>query len=310
VARTVAAPTPQPALSRAMPWVLLSVLPLIGGAGSFLAAQIAAKSFSPLVVTWLRMATALPVLGVWAFWHRRQFLLGARAWAGLVGLGLLGAVLYNLTLVEGVKLAPISDAGLLTPIEAPVQVVLSWLIVREIPSLRERYGLIVSSAGLFLIIGVAAVGHFSALRLAGDGLLMASMVAWPLYVVLGRRTALDGVPPLVAITIVVMTGFVALAPFALPTLIHGGFRAPSSVWAAVLYLGIIVSVVNWSLQYWAVGQVGAHASAPFANLVPVWTLAVDSPLTGEWPSPWQVVGTALVVAGILWGRVASRWGRE
>lgn len=306
MARALPAPEPNPARLRALPWVVLTVLPLVGGAGVFLFAQVAAQSFSPLVVTWLRMAIALPFLGTWALGHRHLFALSRRTWIGLVGLGLVGAVFYNLTLVAGLKLAPVTDGGLLTPIEAPIQVALSWLILSESPTRRERYGLLVSSAGLFLIIGVSVVGQFSGARLAGDALLMASMAAWPLYTVLGRITALDGVPPLVAITIVVMTGFVSLAPFSIPNLLERGLAAPESAWVGVLYLGLMGSILNWSLLYWAVSRVGAHRSAPFANLVPVWTLLVDSPLSGEWPSPWQVLGTAVVVGGILWGRTSGR----
>jgi drug/metabolite transporter (DMT)-like permease len=306
MAHTLPTPEPNSARLKALPWIVLTILPLVGGAGVFLFAQVAAKSFSPLVVTWLRMAIALPFLGAWALGHRHLFALSRRTWVGLVGLGLVGAVFYNLSLVAGLQLAPVTDGGLLTPIEAPTQVALSWLILREKPTRRERYGLLLSSAGLFLIVGVAVVGHFSMARLAGDALLVASTVAWPLYTVLGRRTALEGVPPLVAITIVVMTGFVTLAPFSIPSLLARGLAAPESAWLGVLYLGLMGSVLNWSLAYWAVSRVGAHRSAPFANLVPVWTLLVDSPLTGEWPSPWQVLGTAVVVGGIWWGRTTRR----
>jgi drug/metabolite transporter (DMT)-like permease len=137
------------------------------------------------------------------------------------------------------------------------------------------------------------------------------MAAWPLYTVLGRRAAMRNIPPLVAVTVVVYTGMLALLPVAIghaAELLH----VPLRVWAAIAYLAIVGTVVNWAAYYWAVGQVGPKAAAPFANLVPVWTLAITGPFRHEWPTPWQIVGAAAVVGGIAWGRapIKGEQGRK
>lgn len=286
-------------------WVVLTALPLLGGTGVFLAGQLAVQTISPAMITWLRFAGAAPFLGLWAMANRHRFRLLPREWALLAGLGLIGTVLYNLTLLAGLRMAPVTDAGLLTPVEAPIQVVLSWLLLSERPSGNERWGLLLSTAGLLLLLDAPGGGPFSLRRLGGDLLLLASMTAWPLYAVLGRRAALRNIPPLVAVTVVVYTGVLGLLPVAFRharELLH----LPIRLWAAVAYLALIGTVLSWAAYYWAVGQVGPNAAAPFANLVPVWTVAVAGPFLHRWPTLWQLVGAAAVVGGIAWGRSPAR----
>lgn len=286
--------------------MLLASLPLLGGAGVFIVGGAAVALISPVLVAWLRFTGAAVVLVLLHVLGGARWSLRRRDLPAVVGMALMGTVAYNLTLLYGLRLAPATDAGLLTLAEAPIQMLLARALLGERLQPRAWRGLVLSSVGLVMVIGLAG-GTASPARLAGDLLLLGSAACWPLYAVLGRRAAAT-VPPFTAVTASAVVGAVALAPWVAAT---GGFAqlgaVPGPAWLAVAYLALPGTVGNWSAYYWAVSRVGAAAAAPFANLVPVWTLAVAVPLLHEVPSPGQVAGALLTVGGV-WltrGRQAS-----
>jgi drug/metabolite transporter (DMT)-like permease len=72
----------------------------------------------------------------------------------------------------------------------------------------------------------------------------------------------------------------------------------------VAYAGLFALVIAYLLFYRGVQVLGATRTALYSNLQPVIALTVAWLLLGERPTAWQLVGTALVLAGLLLSRLA------
>ena len=86
--------------------------------------------------------------------------------------------------------------------------------------------------------------------------------------------------------------------------------APPELWAAILYLALLGSVVALLAWSRSVRDLGAARAGQFTYLVPLWSLLLAALVLGERPAPLQLVGAALVLAGIwLTNRAARPAGR-
>src|SRR5438067_1992299 len=84
----------------------------------------------------------------------------------------------------------------------------------------------------------------------------------------------------------------------------------AGIWLDVAYLGVVVTAVSFPLFYWVVRRVGAGPAALTTYLVPVLTLVLAAVVLGERPAPLQLVGAAVILAGVQLAtsgaRVATR----
>jgi drug/metabolite transporter (DMT)-like permease len=74
---------------------------------------------------------------------------------------------------------------------------------------------------------------------------------------------------------------------------------------AVLYLGVVVTVLAYGLFNFGVSRLPASQASGFVNLIPVFTLIFAVLLLDERLNPMQMVGAGLVFAGV----VISQWRR-
>jgi drug/metabolite transporter (DMT)-like permease len=76
-------------------------------------------------------------------------------------------------------------------------------------------------------------------------------------------------------------------------------------WVAILYSGIGSMGIAYLFWYRGVRLLGATRTAMFSNLQPIVAVAVAWPLLGERPTPWQGVGAAAVLGGLILTRTPS-----
>jgi drug/metabolite transporter (DMT)-like permease len=189
------------------------------------------------------------------------------------------------------------DASLLALVlyTYPVLVcVVAVALGRERASARRVGALVVSSAGVALVLAGAASGSFDAL---GAAMGFAAALAYTTYIMVGDR-AVAGVP-LLALTALVCTG--AAATFLAAALVRGGpelsFGAAGLGWIAAIAL---VSTVGALLAFFAgLARVGPSAAAILSIFEPVVTVALAAAVFGESLSAVQLAGAALVLAAVV-----------
>ncbi len=157
---------------------LLLLMVLIWGT-NFSLVKVALRDFPEIAFNAMRMLTsAIVFVAVIASARERPSF--ARAdWLRLVFLGIVGTFLYQFMFVGGLKRTSAGNASLIVGASPIVIALLSSLAGHERVAPRKWFGVALGFAGLYFVVGHRA--DWSAASLAGDGLMIASMVCWATY---------------------------------------------------------------------------------------------------------------------------------
>lgn len=218
-----------------------------------------------------------------------------RAWWGrMVVLGTLNAGLFfGLLFVAAIRL-PGGVAAIFQALGPLIVILLGWALLGQRPTPLKSAGVVLGAVGVSLVvlkadarldgIGVlAALGSTLSLGLGGilinrwqrPPIAMAAFTGWQLLIA--------GVE----------LGIVTLAVHDLPDTLSG-----ANVIGFAL-LAVLLTAVPFLLWFKAVAHLGAVVVAPFFLLVPITAFTLDALVKGIVPTVMQVVGVAIVVAGLL-----------
>lgn len=157
-------------------------------------------------------------------------------------------------------------------------------------------------------MGMAVIGlhQGSEMTLSGFFLTIAAAACWGVGNVLMRRATM-GVPVYSMLSLVVWTGFLAILPLGLISLLFEGydmwltaFRTPT--WASLASLAYIsygATLIGYGLWGKLMSRYPAGTIAPLALLIPLVGISSSSLFLGEGFSLWQVIGTVLVMGGLV-----------
>lgn len=227
-------------------------------------------------------------------WHRDA----RRAYAS----GALGTYAAMLLIYWAAQYVPSGLISVLFGLSPIVTALLARPLLNERPlGFPQLSGMLVALAGLVLIFGASlAFGPHMAYGLAA---LLVSVVLQSLSLVLIKRHA-GGLPSLS-----VTTGALSIATplFLLTWLLfdpHAPSQLPERALLSIVYLGIIGSVVGFTLFFYVLKHVSAHGSALITLVTPVLALLLGAAINHETVGLRIWAGTALVLGGLalhLWG---------
>lgn len=277
--------------------ILLLVASIWGSA--FVAQRLAAAQVGVFLFNGLRFILAALVLlpmAVRSKRPRRQWVMRDRWLVGLLGLLLAsGAALQQ----WGLRYTTAGNAGFVTGLYVviiPFVLAIGW---RETPRTVIWLASVLAAAGLFLL---STSGSF--LINPGDLLELAGAFMWAFHVILlGRLVQRLDVLPL-SVVQYLLCGAVSLL---LAIFMQGQLRIGTlDGWMAVVYTGVFSVGLGYTLQ--AVGQ--RHAppadAAIILSMESVFAALFGWWILGEGLSGAQLLGCALMFAGILLAQVGSR----
>ena len=282
----------------------LLFLALIWGA-SIPVTKLGLQDFPPLTLTALRYLAAAPCFLAFVLMRRRPPL---RALLGMLGLGIVGIGVGQTLQALGVQRTSASVATVITAIIPILVVLLAALRLGQ--ALRWRHALGLAAA--FLGIALVAIGDprniLAALArgsLEGDALMLLSALAISGY----YGFSMELVSRYSATTVASWTslaGAAALAPFMLWELRTEPATLRIEGICAVLYLGLLVTVLGVWIWLRALTRVPARVAASLQYLQPLVGVALSAAIFGESLDFWFGLGTTLVLAGIAIGTISSR----
>ena len=277
-------------------WALLLVTAVWGT--TFPAMKLLSAQLDAVQIIWLRFSIALLVLGpLW--WGMRR---PERRWGALLGLLLFIAFWLQ---IEGLGRTSSNRNAFVTGLNVLVVPLLAMLV------LGRRYGWRLWAACALALVGMVVMFHTDAPWNLGDTLTLASTLFYAIYILVleesARRTQAQ---PLRATRMAAAQAAVmCAAPLALLLARPGGMEwthklsalgTPAwTAWTALLYLGLLASVVVVALQAWGQQRVDAMRSAIVFGLEPVFAALTAWALLGERMGPTAIAGAALVVAALV-----------
>jgi len=258
----------------------------------------AAHPVSPVTMLFLRMVLSLPFFLVIGWWLRnRQPRLTARDWAAIAGLGFLGYYAASFLDFVGLQWVGAGVGRLILYLFPTLVLLLSFLFLNKKPTWREIAALVLSYAGIALVLSnQLAVG--SRLFALGAGLMFASALCYAAYLVAGSHV----VKRVGSMRFTAYSTAIATVPAVLQFVIMespGALELPAAVWGYAIVLATVVTVLPIFLQAEALNRIGANHFALIGAVGPV-SVAVTSALGLDEPFTWvQALGGALVIFGVL-----------
>jgi drug/metabolite transporter (DMT)-like permease len=276
---------------------LLALMTLIWGV-NYIVIKAAFAVFSPLsfnAVRFLLAAVAVAAFA-WASGARRPT---ARQLVRLSLVGVLGNTLYQLCYIEGMARTRAGNAALIMAAVPVLTAVCSHLLGHERLRVRDVLGLLLSTAGItVLVLGSgASVGLAGPLR--GDLLMLLAVIFWTAYTILAKPLV-DSVGPTVTTAWTMCLGAIPLLAICAPAALAQRWSAVTpAAWLGAVFSSLGSLVVAYLIWYRGVARLGSTRTAFYSNFSPVVTLAAAWPVLGEVPTVWQLLG-----AGGIFGSLA------
>ena len=256
----------------------------------------------PVALLTLRMLYAAPFFVAMAWWSGRApgaRPIGASDMRRLVGLGFIGYYVSSLLDFMGLQYITASLERLVLFLYPTIVVVLAAIFLAKPVTRRAVAALVLSYAGIALAVwhDVRITGDAPAIAL-GSALVFASAVGYAIYLVgAGGIIARLGSSRFIAFAMLVSTLFIVL---------HFALTRPASALAVPLpvqLLAIAMAVLCTVLPTWMIAEsirlIGASTASLVGSLGPIFTIGLGALMLGEPINLLQLVGAALVLAGVM-----------
>jgi drug/metabolite transporter (DMT)-like permease len=279
----------------------LLVLSNLLWSGNWVIGRAVRDAFDPITLNfwrWLVAALVMAPLGLAEALQARTVI--RRHVRLLALLALLGVVGFQTLVYHGLHSTTAINAVLINAAGPLFMVACSWILEREHASLRQIAGMVISFAGVVIIVCQGEMQRLAQLELhPGDLWILVAMPMWGLYSVLLKRlpTELRGTG--LAFTIAAI-GVAMLLPLYAVDAIGASLRWPSAAEvAAVLYIAVAASVAAFLAWNRGVAVVGANAAGFTLPLLPAFGTVLAMIFLGEALRGFHAVGFATIVAGVV-----------
>ncbi|MDD5296687.1 MAG: DMT family transporter [Rhodocyclaceae bacterium] len=222
------------------------------------------------------------------------------AWKETVFLGVFGVGTYNMFSYIAVQYTTATSATLLNSFIPMVTMALAFLFLGKRLSRPEGLGVLVSMAGVLVLLGQGSLEALLVLRVnTGDLWMLAAVLVWSVYTV-GLQWRPKGAHPMTLLAAFILVGLAVMAPAYAWEMAAGRHIAlhPASV-AGILYAGVFAAFLGFVCFNAGVAQVGASRASLFIHLQPVFAAILSALILNEVPSWYHYVGVVCVFGGIL-----------
>lgn len=282
----------------------LILLTLIIGL-SFIFVIIGLRHASPMDLLAHRFtAAAISILILWVFGLIKMPRFNFKKAKSLLLLSLFYPLLFFALQTFGLEYSTASEAGIIFSTTPIITLIAASLFLKERTTILQKIGIVFSIVGILYIIYFSG-GAGGSTTLKGILLLLLSVFALVTYYVLGK--VISAAFSAMEITVwMTMLAFFIFNGFSIANHLHNQTLnqlfdplVNSEFLWAVLYLGVLSSMLTAFLTNYALSQVPASQIGVFNNLSPLVSIAGGILILGETLFIYQIIGGVLVLAGVI-----------
>ena len=261
------------------------------------AAKLATETLPPLFVGAMRFGLAAACLIPFV---RPPF----PNWKSLLIIMVVGGPIhYGLIYLAFWLAQDVSPVAVATQLWVPFTALFAFLLLRERISRFALIGMGVAFAGVaWMTLDAHAIADWKAILVGAAG-----SAAWAITTVIARRTT--SIPPLKMQGLLALTALPSLA-FASALFERGHIEAVQAatplVWVAVVWAGLVSSVLATTLVFWLVQKREAGRVTPYLLATPVVSILIGWLWMGDVLTPQILTGAALSIAGVAVVALAER----
>lgn len=279
---------------------LLLVLSALFWSGNFVISRGMHAEIPPITLAFWRWVAALAILSLFAvrhLWRDRE--MARRHFRYITLQGLVGVAGFNTFVYLAMQTTTAINAVLVNSCIPVLIVVCSWVFYREMLTVRQGLGVLVSLTGVMLIVSRGEVDSLLAVDFnRGDLLVLVAALLWAIYSTNLKRYP-QGLHPLAYQSGIVIVGVVILFPFYLLELASGKTMALTAATVSTIgYVALFASVLAYLCWNRAVRDVGANKAGPFIHLMPVFATILAVLFLGETLEGYHLQGIGLIFVGI------------
>ncbi|MBM9605586.1 DMT family transporter [Desulfopila inferna] len=283
-----------------MPYLLL-VLTALFWSGNFIIGRGMHAEIPPLALSFWRWSFALLILsffGVAHLWRQRR--LARQHLRFIVIQGILGVTGFNSLIYLAMQTTTAINAVLVNSCIPVLIAVCSWIMYKEVMSVRQVLGVLTSLCGVSLILARGDMMFLLSLDFnRGDVLVLVAALFWALYSANLKRYPAE-LHPFSYLSGIVIVGLIFLLPLYIIEISLGkAMHLSGSSLAAILYVALFASVLAFIFWNRAVRMVGANKAGPFIYLMPVFSTILAIIFLGEKVYLYHIFGVSLISAGIV-----------
>ena len=215
--------------------------------------------------------------------------------AALCGIAFVAsAIQYSLTFT-GLKGLDASVAALIVQLEVPFLTLLGALALNEHTGLRKWAGIALAFFGVWQITGEPRISQAwgSVLLVVGGAFTCAIG-----QVMIRRLKDIDGLTVTAWIAVMAAPQLLVMSLIFEEGHAEAIARANWVVWAAVLYLGLVMTALGYGMWYTLIRRNPVSQVAPFLLLLPVFAIIGGILFLGESLSFQILLGGAIVIGGV------------
>ncbi|OEU56984.1 MAG: multidrug transporter [Desulfobulbaceae bacterium S3730MH12] len=280
---------------------LLLLLSALFWSGNFVLSRGMHADIPPLSLSFWRWTVALLILLCFSMrhlWGQKQIV---RKHIRFIAVqGLLGVAGFNSLIYIAVQTTTAINAVLVNSCIPVLIAVFSWILYKEMMTLRQCLGVLVSLCGVLLIIARGELAHLMAMSFnRGDLLVLIAAAIWALYSANLRKYPKE-LHPLAYLSGIIISGLLVIFPFYLMEMSSGkSMIITASSVVTVLYVAIFASLLAFIFWNRAVRSVGANKAGPFIHLMPVFSTLLAVIFLDETIHAYHIKGILLIFFGIL-----------
>lgn len=251
--------------------VLSAILVAVIWGLGLVVAKAAMTHFSPILLMALRFTLTAACL-IW-FYRPPRNLYTKLFWIALVS----AAIQYSLTFT-GVQGIDASTSVLLIQLEVPFGLLLAWVLLGDKLSVKQIVGMVVAFGGAMLIVGEPKLSN----DLRYVFMVIGGAFTWAVGQIMIKKLGKVGGFTLVSSVAIFATPQLYIASFLLESDQLAQIKsAPLEAWAAVVYLGLVMTALAYALWYRLLGLYSINQAMPFMLLLPVTSVAGGIVFLGE-----------------------------
>lgn len=257
----------------------------------------------PLSFNGLRFVFAAAFIWIVVFWRRQTFSIPRKDWLPLLGMGLLGNLVYQGLFIIGIDFTMAANAAVMLG-TIPIWVaIFTHFFIGEKMNLFKTIAVFFAFTGIvFIISGGAEEFSFGSETFLGDLIIILAAMIWGGFTVLSKPF-LDRYTPIQFSAVMTSIGCIVLFAIGLPNIATISWMDVSyTSYGGVVYSGLLSIGAAYVIWNYGLQTVGTVRTATFQNLVPVMGLLSGVLLLNEQLSLLQYIGSAIVITGIVLAR--------
>ncbi len=285
-------------------YYILMVIATFLFAGAFVAGKLGTSSFSPVIMTFLRIGMATVILFPIMIHREKSIKLTMSEFKLVFILGLVGMTFYHLFFFNALKYTTASNASVINGSMPIITAIIAAFVLKERLSLRQIVFIVTAFVGVLTIITDWQVTILLNMNInKGDILMLCGTISWSTYGVIIKKSE----PEMSALKMTTYTLFICtmiLLPFALYEIIKfDSLNVPFSSYYTIVYMAVFPTVIGYTIQQASIKALGPSTASLFINLVPFFSILLSIIILQETLNPLNILsGIIIIVSVILFAR--------